>query len=107
MAAERAGASGAAGAMRVVDVVITIVLIVLSCLIGLGYGYLGLVATPVSGVAPGWVVLCVAMMLVPVATAILGIQRIRRGKVGFWMPLIGGVVVTGLIGMLAALSNSL
>jgi hypothetical protein len=104
VAAERPGASGP---MRTVDIVVTTLLAIVACLIGLVYGYFALVLTPTSSVAVWWVIVSVLMMLVPVATTIWGIQRIRAGRTGFWMPLLGAVVVVALIAVLAALSTSL
>ena len=102
MAADRAG-----GAMRAVDIVVTTLLAIVACLVGLLYGYVALVATPTSAAAIWWVVIAVLMMVVPVAATIVGIQRIRAGRVGFWMPLAGGVAVAGLLGGLALLWNTL
>ncbi len=101
------GSDRSAGALRAVDIVVTTLLAIVACLIGLLYGYFALVLTPTSSVAVWWVIVSVLLMLVPVAATILGIQRLRAGRTGFWMPLLGGVAVAVLIGVLAALSLSL
>jgi hypothetical protein len=41
---------------------------------------------------------------VPIVTAVLGIVRLARGRVAFWVPLIGLVAVFGLLALLGLLS---
>ena len=93
--------------LRALDLVAMILLIAAGVLVGLGYGYVALVFTPVGAASVWWIVLSVLLMSVAVVTAIAGIRRYVAGRLGFWFPLIGCGAVVTLIAMLSLLSASL
>ena len=66
---------------------------------------LGVDATPAdAGAGRGWgIAASVVLALGWLATAFLAAWNMRRGRLSWWIPLVGGVVFTGLAGTLMAL----
>jgi hypothetical protein len=92
------------GAARVADIVVTVLLIVVGVTYGVFSGGLSLVFAAASTAEIGWAAASIALMVVPIVTAVLGIVRLARGRVAFWVPLIGLVAVFGLLALLGLLS---
>jgi len=92
------------GPARVVDIVATVLLALVGVTYGVFSGGLSLVFAAASTAEIGWAAASIALMVVPVVTAVLGIVRLARGRVAFWVPLIGLVAVFGLLALLGLLS---
>lgn len=91
---------------RVADIVATVLLIVVGVTYGVFSGGLSLVFAAASTAEIGWAAASVALMVVPVVTAVLGIVRLVRRRVAFWVPLIGLVAVFALLGLLGVISQT-
>ena len=93
---------------RVVDIVATAVLVLLGAGLGLFWGFLALVFTPSgTNAAVWWVVVAIAMMIVPVITAVAGFRRAVKGSMGFWVPLVGLGILAALVGLQTLISATL
>jgi len=91
---------------RVADIVATVLLILVSVTYGVFSGGLSLVFAAASTAELGWAVASVALMVVPLVTAVIGLVRLARRRLAFWVPLIGLVAVFALLGLLGLISQA-
>lgn len=74
---------------KVGDIVATILLGGVGVTGGIFLGGLYLIFAPLAPSQVAWTIACLALMVVPVVTAVIGIVRLVQGRLGYWWPLIG------------------
>jgi hypothetical protein len=85
----------------------TVLLAAFSIVAGFVVGVLFLAFTPMQSWWPAWVVVCVGIMVAPLLTGITAVFRVRRARLGFWLPLVGIAVSFALIVVLFVLETSI
>ncbi len=91
---------------RIADIVGTVLLVLAGVTYGVFSGGLSLVFAAASTAELGWAVASVALMVVPLVTAVIGLVRLARRRLAFWVPLIGLVAVFALLGLLGVISQT-
>lgn len=92
---------------NVADIVATSVLGALGAGAGVVLGLIFLAFTPMVAWWPVWSILAIVMMVAPLVFAVVGVVRIRRGGLGFWLPLVGFGVLLVIVVVLALLSTTI
>lgn len=85
----------------------TVLLAALSIVGGILLGILFLAFTPMQSWWPVWAIVCVGIMVAPLVTGVSAIFRVRRARLGFWLPLVGVAVSFALIIVLFVLQASI
>ena len=98
----RSGSSPA----RVADLVVTVLLALVGVAYGVVSGGLSLVFATASTAGIGWAAASVALMVVPVVTAVVSIVRLVQRKLAFWVPLVGLAAVFGLLALLGVVAQA-
>ena len=91
---------------RTADLVGTVLLIIVGTSFGIFVGGLYLIFATASPNAGGWIVASVVMMVAPLVTAVVGIVRLTRRRLAFWVPLLGIVIVVLMLVVLSLIAGA-